>query len=39
MERHSASEQVWIKDLNGVMNPKLTAAWSKGTPEDWATEN
>ena len=39
MERHSASEQVWIGDLNAVTNPKLTVEWSKGTPEEWATES
>jgi hypothetical protein len=39
MQRHSASEQVWIGDLNAVTNPKLTAEWSKGTPEEWGTES
>ena len=38
MERHTTNEQVWLWDLNGVTNPKLAAEWSKGTPEDWATD-
>jgi len=25
--------------LNGVTNPRLAAEWSRGTPEDWATES
>jgi hypothetical protein len=39
MERYSASEQVWIGDLNALTTPKLAAGWSKGTLEDWATES
>jgi nuclease S1 len=38
MERHTTDERVWLWDLNGVTNPKLAAEWSKGTPEDWATD-
>ena len=38
MERHTSDERVWLWDLNGVTNPKLAAEWSKGTPEDWATD-
>ena len=38
MERHSDREQVWFGDLNSVTNPKLAADWSKGTPEDRATD-
>jgi nuclease S1 len=38
MERHTADERVWLWDLNGVTNPKLAAEWSKGIPEDWATD-
>ena len=38
LERHTKDERVWLWDLNGVTNPKLAAEWSKGTPEDWATD-
>jgi hypothetical protein len=39
IERHTSDERVWLWDLNGVTSPKLAAEWSKGTPEDWATES
>jgi len=39
MERHTENEQVWLWDFNFVANPKMVAEWSKGTPEDWATES
>jgi nuclease S1 len=38
MERRTTNEQVWLWDLNGVTNPKLASEWSKGAPEDWATD-
>ena len=39
MERHTENEQVWLWDFNFLANPKMVAEWSKGTPEDWATES
>jgi hypothetical protein len=39
MERHTENEQVWLWDCNFLANPKMVAEWSKGTPEDWATES
>jgi hypothetical protein len=38
MERHTKNEQVWLWDFDFIANPKMVAEWSKGTPEDWATE-
>jgi nuclease S1 len=39
MERHTENEQVWLWDLTFVANPRMVQEWSKGTPEDWATES
>jgi nuclease S1 len=39
MERHTNNEKVWLWDFDFVANPKLVAQWSKGVPEDWATES
>jgi hypothetical protein len=38
MERHTKNEKVWLWDFDFVASPKMVAEWSKGTPEDWATE-
>jgi nuclease S1 len=39
IERHTKNEKVWLWDFDFVANPKSVAQWSKGTPEDWATES
>jgi len=39
MEHHSRNEQVWLWELTGLATPRMVAEWSKGTPEDWATES
>jgi nuclease S1 len=39
IERHTKNENVWLWDFDFVANPKMVAEWSKGTPEDWATES
>jgi len=39
IERHSKNPGVWLWDLTYLANPKMVAEWSKGTPEDWATES
>jgi hypothetical protein len=39
MERHTKNEQVWLWDLTFQANPRMVEEWSKGTPEDWATES
>ena len=39
MEFHTKNEQVWLWDLTFLANPRKVAEWSKGTPEDWATES
>jgi hypothetical protein len=39
MERHTGNEQVWLWDFDFFANPRMVAEWSKGTPEDWATES
>ena len=39
MERHSTDETIWLRDLNALATPQMTAAWSKGSVEDWATES
>jgi len=38
MERHIQDERVWLWDFDFLANPKMVAEWSRGTPEDWATE-
>jgi nuclease S1 len=38
MARHSLNESVWLWDLDFLANPRMVGEWSKGTPEDWATE-
>jgi nuclease S1 len=39
MERHTQDERVWLWDFDFLANPKAVKEWSKGTPEDWATES
>jgi nuclease S1 len=39
MERHTESEQVWLGELDSLVNPTNISQWSKGTIEDWATES
>ena len=39
IDRHGVNEEVWMFDCNFLASPKLVAEWSKGTPEDWATES
>jgi len=39
MEWHSTDEGTWLQELNALVTPQMTAAWSKGTIEDWATES
>jgi hypothetical protein len=39
IERHTENEQVWLWDFNFLAKPQMVAEWSKGTPEDWATES
>jgi len=38
IERHTKNELVWLWDFDFIANPKRRAEWTKGTPEDWATE-
>jgi nuclease S1 len=39
MERHTENEQMWLRDLNSIANPKTVQEWAKGIPENWATES
>ena len=39
INRHTENENVWVWDLTFVANPKSVAEWSKGSPEEWATES
>ena len=39
IDHHSRNTQVWLRELEGVASPEMIAEWSKGTPEDWATES
>jgi len=39
IERHTENEQVWMWDMTFLANPRMVAEWSKGTPEEWATES
>lgn len=38
IERHTKNELVWLWDFDFIANPRRRTEWSKGTPEDWATE-
>ena len=38
IERHTKNESVWLWDFDFLANPRMVVEWSKGTPEDWATE-
>jgi nuclease S1 len=38
IERHTGIENVWLWDFDFIANPRMVAEWSKGTPEDWASE-
>jgi nuclease S1 len=39
IENYSKNANVWLWELTGKVSPKLKDEWSKGTPEDWATES
>ena len=39
IERHSRNEDQWLRELEALATPANVATWSKGTPEDWATES
>jgi hypothetical protein len=39
MESHTKNEQVWLWDITFLANPKMVVEWSKGSPEEWATES
>ena len=39
MDRHTRNEKVWLWDFDFIANPKMVVEWSKGSPEDWATES
>jgi nuclease S1 len=38
IERHTDVERVWLWDFDFIANPRMVVKWSKGTPEDWASE-
>ncbi len=38
IEQYTQNEEVLLFDCNLLATPKIVAQWSKGTPEDWATE-
>jgi nuclease S1 len=38
IERHTKNERVWLWDFDFIANPRMVLEWSKGTPEDWASE-
>jgi hypothetical protein len=38
MAQHEQSI-AWLRELNALATPQMAAAWSKGRPEDWATES
>ena len=37
--RHTENENVWVWELTFVANPRSVEEWSKGSPEEWATES
>jgi hypothetical protein len=39
IDRHTKNENVWQWDFDFLANPQKVSEWSKGTPEDWATES
>jgi hypothetical protein len=39
IEYKSENEQDWLRDINSLATPQNVSQWSKGTPEDWATES
>jgi hypothetical protein len=39
IDRRTKNINVWLWDLDHLSNPYKTAEWSRGTPEDWATES
>jgi hypothetical protein len=38
IDLHTKNVNVWLWDLDHRANPYKAAEWSRGTPEDWATE-
>jgi nuclease S1 len=39
IERYTTDGRELLGDLKGITSPASAAEWSKGTPEDWATES
>jgi hypothetical protein len=39
IERYTPGGQELLGDLKGITSPAFAAEWSKGAPEDWATES
>jgi hypothetical protein len=39
IEHESGDEKKWLRDINFLATSENSAGWSKGTPEDWATES
>jgi hypothetical protein len=39
IQRHTGNESVWLWDFDFIANPRMVNEWSRGTPEDWATES
>jgi hypothetical protein len=39
IERHTRNENVWMWDVTFAASPRKVAEWSKGNPEEWATES
>jgi nuclease S1 len=38
IEHKSGNEKDWLRDINSQATPQNVSQWSKGTPEEWATE-
>ena len=39
LEHYAEDERELLGDFQGITTPRSAAEWSKGTPEDWATES
>jgi hypothetical protein len=39
IEHKSGNEQDWLRDIKSLATLQNVSGWSKGTPEDWATES
>jgi len=39
IEWYSKDEAAWLREVNAIATPQMSAAWVKGTVEDWTSES